>query len=49
MDEIDLLQNELDLHMKTLKKVDESIRQIVYRKAECMQFNMINFYKMRTL
>lgn len=28
MDEIDLLQNELDLHLKTLKKVDESIKQL---------------------
>ena len=24
MEEIDLLQNELDLHLKTLKKVDEN-------------------------
>ena len=28
MEEIDLLQNELDLHLKTLKKVDETIRHL---------------------
>lgn len=28
MEEIDLLQNELDLHLKALKKVDETIRHL---------------------